>query len=119
MDAEVTLIHKVRENRIGNRSYTNLQCGSILDEIGDVPGYALYRITLGWRSELQQSPAAFDKCANLRYMQEAIAMRAGHIRIDLGDNIPCAIDRRANDIYRNAQTAVAMLIGRRNHHQSD
>jgi hypothetical protein len=50
-------------------------------------------------------------------VHEAVAVRARHARVDLRDHHVRRVDRRARDVDRDAERAVAVLVGRRHVHQ--
>ena len=103
---------QVAQHRVGHRANTQLERRAVGDEIGDVladllgdrVGFAL--------GKLLQWPLGLHASADARYMDEAIAKRARHARIDLGDHCLRQLRGRQRTPDLHAERAKAMLIRR-------
>ena len=110
---------KRRDDRAWDGPNAELQCGLIGHQVRDqATDASLYLGNLGER-------AAIGRLLDLHALvdsadvNEAVAVGAGHARVDLRDDEPCAFDRGERHVDRCAQRAEAMRVRRRHVDERD
>ncbi len=111
MDSQVIVAGQPAQHRIGNLADPRLQRAAVLYEQGDVLADLqgdLVHLEGGHLGEGLGDP---EECRDLVLMEVALAEGAGHLVIDLGDDVLGRFGRRQDDINGDAQGAIALASG--------
>src|SRR5262249_29799561 len=94
MDAEVSTIRKMAQGLVGHAAQPDLQRRAIFDDRGDVARDALADLAALWMAILRQGRVNSHQRIDAVEMDEAVALRARHLRVDLGDHVACHAQNR-------------------------
>ena len=117
VDTQIPVVAQIAQHRVGNLADAELQGAAVLDQHRYVlPDPFGNRVHLR-RRQLEQRLLGLDPGVDLADVDEAVAAGYRHLRIDLRDHLARRVASRGDDVHRDAERAVAVLIRRADHHQ--
>ena len=119
VDAEVLLVFQVGEQSVRNAAVPDLDGRTVFDQVGDVLGDSPRDLGFARSNEFVDRSIILDHRIDLADMDESVTERAGHLRVDLGDDMTGRISRRLGYVHRHAEAAEAVLIRRCDVNQGD
>ena len=105
---------KKTEHGLRNAPDAEFDGGAVLHQRGDVFGNLPGRLGDFGRSALPESASSHGTSTSMSYdVDEAIAQRARHVRVDLRDDERGVFGGAFDDVHRHAEAAHAVLVRRR------
>jgi hypothetical protein len=118
VDAQVLPIAQRPEDRVRQMTDSHLERIAVGDQRRDVPGNPLGDcIGVGHDRPFQKRLVVFHQEMDVAHGQEAVAQRARHVRIHLGDQGLGGQGRRKRHVHRDPQAAKPLLVRRADHDQ--
>ena len=116
---QVFVIRQTRHHRAGNFSDARLQRRAVLHERCDEFTH-LHRFGRGRLGcKFQQRQFTFHECMKRADVNKAVAERAGHVGIHLGDDVIRALDRSLHHVHRHAKAAKPVRVRRTDLYERD
>ena len=119
VNAEIAAIVQMPQRLVGNAPEIDMQCRAVLDDLGDIAGNALGNRIGGLMRVFDERSLDADKAIDPVDVQERVAERPRHERIDLGDNRLGVAQHAHGDIDRDAEADEAVRVGRRHLHEGN
>ena len=118
VDAQVVAVGQRGQHRVGDPADAELQRVAVGDQAGHVAGDLACRfVGLVDHRPLEQRLVVRDEVVDLADVEEAVAERAGHVRLTWA--ISSLADwRPIGHVHRDAQAAEAVLVRRADHDQA-
>jgi hypothetical protein len=114
MNAEVTAVIEILQGFVWDAAQADLQGRFIVDDGCDIARDALCRLACRWMPILRHRRIdAYERVESVD-VHKALAVRARHRRIDLGDDGPGDTQNSRRKVYRHSEAYKAARIGRRN-----
>ena len=103
-----------RQDGVGDRADAHLERRAVVDQFGAVAGDGMLRLAERGRVMFGERRVGFDGKVDIADMDQTVAVGAGHLRVDLGDDGLGRLHGGACRIHGDAQRAIAVAVGRRN-----
>ena len=105
---------KEKQHRIGNRPYTQLQSGTILDKRPAMLTYRTLHIAYLPLGKLKGSMGGLNDAIDIRYVYQIVSPgNVRHLIVNLCDNRFCALARGLCVVARNPKRAEPLRVGGR------
>jgi hypothetical protein len=119
VDAEVTAVGQMAQRLVGHPTEPDLQRRAILDDRGDVARHSLCDLAGFGMTILRQWGVDADQRIEAVEVDEALAVRARHRRVDLGDHATRHAQDCRRKVHGHAEADEASDIGWRDLEQGD
>ena len=101
------------QHGVGDPAHADLQRRPVGDQFGDVVADPAFDVGGGCRGHLDQRVVDLDGRGDAREVDHGVAVGERHGRVDLRDDCPGAFHGRNGQVGRDAERAVALLVGAR------
>ena len=113
MQPEVFVARERGQHGVGDPAHADLQRRPVGDQFGDVVADPAFDVGGGRRGHFDQRVVDLDGRGDAREVDHGVAVGERHGRVDLRDDCPGAFHGRNGQVGRDAERAVALLVGAR------
>src|SRR5205807_1734754 len=113
MHAEILAVHQHGQHGIGNSANARLQHGTVFDKARDIAGDSHLQVVYDRPLQGTERPRRLHESIDIIDMDEAVAVGARHIVVDLRHNVLGNLGGGQGGVDTNSEAAIAVRIGRR------
>ena len=113
MHGEIFTVAQQGKHSVGDSTDAGLQHRAIVDQAGDVARDGVVQVGQNRPLQCAEGPRGFDDGIEFGDVDEAVSVGAGHLVVNLRDDVAGNFSRRNRCVDPDAETAKAMGIGRR------
>ena len=113
MNAQVQLVGQPGQNGVRDATVPHLNRGAVLDQTRNIFTDAIRDLVRWTRWKLQQRFVEGNRKVDVGQVQETIAVRSRHGRIELTNHRPGTIHGRANDVNADSEADVSVFVRQR------